>query len=315
MPRERANQTPCFAKVLIVEAKPAIGALYAERLVSWGVVAEGPGEIDGVVCGTPGHGESCREMIGRLSGEFPGNPILAIVEPERAAAAEALESGAAGVLVRCPGYLEQLGCTLVGLLRRARAERLQATLREIQKENRTLRHLVKRLEDVASHDALTGLLNRRGLEGSLHALFNSAVRYGAELSCMVIDVDGLKAVNDRLGHRAGDGLLLAVAGTLRGACRKSDVIARIGGDEFVVLLPHTPARAAVGLRERIRAGFGAAARRMLTVADLNGVVPVGLSIGVASTASEDVEDAEGLLAAADRLMYAEKSAGRGRHAA
>lgn len=315
MPHDRANQTSRFANVQIVECNPAIRSLYAERLASWGVVAGGADPIDGVVCGTPGRGEDCRETIARVSEQFPGIPMLAIVEPGTAAAAEALEAGAAGVLVRCPGYLEQLGCSFVGLIRRARAERLRATLREIQKENRTLRRLVERLEEVASHDALTGLYNRRGLEGSLHALFNAAVRYGAELSCMVIDVDGLKAVNDRLGHRAGDELLCAVAETLRCACRKSDVVARIGGDEFVVLLPHTPARAADRLRERIRAGFGAVARRVLSVAGTDGSVHVGLSIGVAGTAGAGVQDAEGLLEAADRLMYEEKSARRGRLAA
>jgi diguanylate cyclase (GGDEF)-like protein len=158
-----------------------------------------------------------------------------------------------------------------------------------------------RLARLARTDALTGLLNRRAFEERLAEEWERAVRYGGRLSLLLIDLDGLKAVNDRAGHRQGDLALRAVADGLRQDCRAVDVAARWGGDEFAVLAPATAADEALELAERVRVS---ATRTEWTV-----------SIGLSSLDPGRSETAEMLLRRADAALYAAKRRGRNRVAA
>jgi diguanylate cyclase (GGDEF)-like protein len=159
------------------------------------------------------------------------------------------------------------------------------------------------LRSLAHSDPLTGLPNRRGLNEALTGALAAA---SAErvLSVFMIDLDGFKAVNDRLGHDAGDALLVLVARRLRSLLRASDVVARLGGDEFVVMAPGLPSgNDAQGLGRKLLDGFDAPF-------DLSGqTVRVGLTIGYA-LAPFDGNDAASLLKRADAAMYAGKQAGR-----
>jgi diguanylate cyclase (GGDEF)-like protein len=158
-----------------------------------------------------------------------------------------------------------------------------------------------RLHDIASVDALTGLKNRRILAERLDEEFLRARRYGGALSVLLIDLDGLKAVNDEHGHRAGDLALCRAAGAIRSGSRASDVAGRWGGDEFVLLAPDTRVEEAWHLAERIR-GFVAAAA---------GYPHITVSVGVASAgATAPVADAEDLVRAADAALYEAKRLGR-----
>lgn len=125
-------------------------------------------------------------------------------------------------------------------------------------------------------------------------------RYRHELSLAYLDLDGFKAVNDQRGHMVGDRVLIALAGLARATARSVDTVARIGGDEFVILMPETDARAAVSLAERLRAACSRAAG--------SDAAPVTCSVGVVTfeCAPTDVEE---LLANADALMYEAKAAG------
>ncbi len=166
-----------------------------------------------------------------------------------------------------------------------------------------------RLRDAQSEaltDPLTGLFNRRGLEQQLSPLLSHARAVSGELSVLFVDLDHFKKVNDEFGHDRGDAILRLVAGTLRRLVRTVDVVARYGGDEFVVALPGTDTPTAVKVAERIREGVSTVIR-----SDGSGTVPITVTIGVSSL-SESRGRASEVIAAADQAMLNGKTSGRNR---
>jgi diguanylate cyclase len=158
-----------------------------------------------------------------------------------------------------------------------------------------------RLRRISLTDPLTGLANRRELEHRMTVERARAARDRSPLSLVLVDVDRLKAINDRGGHRMGDRALVAVADALRGSCRATDVPARLGGDEFAVLAPATAARDATQLAARLQA-------ILRLIGSIDGE-RVSVSIGVA-----DLDSAVGhdLFDAADLALYRAKADGRDR---
>ncbi len=161
---------------------------------------------------------------------------------------------------------------------------------------------------LAYHDALTGLPNRLLVEQELDLALARARRAGGAAALMFVDLDDFKEVNDRLGHAAGDRLLTAVAGRLRGVLRSTDVLARQGGDEFLVLLADLSDDAALAA-ESVGAKLLEALRNPFVVAGTE--VRTGASIGV-SLFPFDGADTEALMRHADAAMYDAKAAGGGR---
>jgi two-component system cell cycle response regulator len=156
----------------------------------------------------------------------------------------------------------------------------------------------------AMTDALTGLLNRYGLQRSMQREQAEARRYHRPLSCLLIDLDHFKTINDTYGHTAGDIALQQIAVILTKAVRGSDMVFRYGGEEFLVLLPETNLEGAAALAEKIR---------LAADAQLFGdghVFPLTLSGGVASLA--DHESGHDMIARADMALYHAKSHGRNR---
>ena len=158
----------------------------------------------------------------------------------------------------------------------------------------------RELESQANTDPLTGLGNLRNLQRELAHMLEIQKRYGHPFGVLLMDIDGLKRINDSQGHQAGDRLLMQVAMALQRSIRSVDVAARLGGDEFCVLAPEQEADAA-RCGERLAT---AVAEEVSIPAD----PPVGLSIGVVSC-PEHGDDAETLIDAADRAMYRAKAAG------
>jgi diguanylate cyclase (GGDEF)-like protein len=162
------------------------------------------------------------------------------------------------------------------------------------------------LEDLAAVDGLTGLYNRRHFEALARAEFARCQRYHRPLSMLMIDVDHFKLVNDRFGHAAGDRVLKAIAEICGAAKRDSDVLGRLGGEEFALLLPETTSEAARAFAERLRSGV----RECPVVIDGETIVAT-VSIGVAG-ATPRTSGIEALLRAADQALYEAKRAGRNR---
>ncbi len=158
------------------------------------------------------------------------------------------------------------------------------------------------LEKLADQDSLTPIANRRAFVRELTRFLAFAERYGTPSSLIYLDVNGLKAINDTHGHSAGDAALLRVANTLIANVRRSDVVARMGGDEFAVLLSHADEPTAT---EKARAIVATVESHPL---EWNGaVIPLSLAFGVHTfTGGEDTGAA---IAAADRKMYDRKNSG------
>lgn len=165
-----------------------------------------------------------------------------------------------------------------------------------------------RMVDSALRDPLTRLYNQRYFAERLDAELRFARRHGSELAVLMIDIDHFKDVNDRRGHLVGDSVLTAVALNLARAVRNEDVVARHGGEEFVVLLRATSIDAAVLLAERLRKKVEDAP----TPCEGGPPVLVTISIGAAAFPGDGLETAHDLLGAADRALYAAKQAGRNR---
>jgi diguanylate cyclase (GGDEF)-like protein len=159
----------------------------------------------------------------------------------------------------------------------------------------------RELESQANTDTLTGLGNLRHLQRQIANLLEIHKRYGHPFGVLLMDVDGLKRINDAHGHAAGDRVLMQVAMALQRSIRSVDVAARLGGDEFCVLAPHQDPETATTLARRL----ATAAREEVALPD---EPPVSLSIGVVSCPTHGA-DAETLIDTADRAMYRAKSAG------
>lgn len=161
----------------------------------------------------------------------------------------------------------------------------------------------EKLTYLAYHDPLTGLLNRRVMESILKREYIRALRYDSPLTLVFIDLNKFKAVNDTLGHHAGDELLRLTADALTREVRSSDVVARFAGDEFVILLPETVPEMAEFMMCRIQ---GLLRENPFSIGGNR--VPVGLSYGLATTGEAGIGSPECLLRRADKRLYEMKRA-------
>ena len=169
-----------------------------------------------------------------------------------------------------------------------------------------IRFGLNRARLLAETDELTGLYNMRGFTIMVDRLFAQAVRYNRPATLLMIDSDNLKAVNDAYGHEAGNRLLRLVADCIAGELRHTDVLARYGGDEFVVLLPETAADRATEVAQRILQAVASA------TLDYEGRhIQTSVSIGLACY-PEDGRSMDAIQARADRAMYQAKKQGRNR---
>jgi diguanylate cyclase (GGDEF)-like protein len=169
-----------------------------------------------------------------------------------------------------------------------------------------IRYGLTRAKLLSETDELTGIFNMRGFAVIANRLFAQAQRYARPVSFLMVDSDNLKQVNDEHGHEAGNRLLKNVVKAVQAQLRFTDVPARYGGDEFVVMLPDTPVRGALEVAERMRHAI-----EQMPFTTEAGRVPCTVSIGV-SCYPEDGRTIDALLARADRGLYLAKEGGRNR---
>jgi two-component system, cell cycle response regulator len=163
--------------------------------------------------------------------------------------------------------------------------------------------LQKKLLELSHTDPLTSLRNRRAFDERLGAAFEQARRYDRPLSLAIVDIDHFKAINDTRGHDHGDAVLRSVASTISGRTRQADFAARVGGEEFAILLPETALFEALQFGEKLRAAIAAE-----PVVDQH----VTVSIGIASFPHSNVPGTAELFRAADQALYRAKVNGRNR---
>ena len=164
---------------------------------------------------------------------------------------------------------------------------------------------IRKLEQIAYRDSLTGLGNRRFLDEQLEPLVKLARTSKTDLLCVMIDVDNFKQVNDQLGHPAGDQLLTLLGQLIRSGVREEDMACRLGGDEFVLFLSEASLERAYQFTEQLRQLFMQQAKSRFCSSPLP-----GLSIGAADLRQDGCKTGEELLAKADEQLYRVKRAGK-----
>ncbi len=220
-------------------------------------------------------------------------PILAVFEPtERQRAVKALEIGANDLLAR-PIDPEEMAARVRTLIRQKRYTDF-------------LRHNLDHSLELAVTDPLTGLHNRRYMSGQLGALVRRAASGEAPVAALLVDIDHFKRINDTFGHDMGDEVLREFAVRLATNVRAVDLACRLGGEEFVVVMPDTPLEDALRIAERLRLHISGSPFR---VNGLSEPLQVTISIGVAAT-SLPTDTQETLLKRADEAVYEAKAAGR-----
>jgi len=236
----------------------------------------------------------CRVIRERESEHLGGYTYILLLtgKQEITSIVQALEAGADDFLSK-PYDLREL------------VARIRAGARIVQLQRR-LRESNDRLAVLATTDALTGLFNRRRGREILDEQLDLLQRGKQDLSVVVVDLDRFKSVNDTYGHEAGDTLICCVAKRLRDACRMYDSVIRWGGDEFIVVCPHTSGVEISSLAERIRAAVASEPVSLDHATAIN----VTISIGTSSAASGSAIDAQALLAGADAALYEAKASGR-----
>lgn len=172
----------------------------------------------------------------------------------------------------------------------------------------TWKKIERQLRKRAQLDSLTNLLNHSTVMHSLEQELIRAKRYGLNLSCMMVDLDFFKVVNDKFGHQRGDQILKRVSMMIKNCFRRVDVVGRYGGDEFLVILPETRPSQAKCAALRLQKIFASTLFNYKKLISFR----ITLSIGIAGYPGKKIKDAKDLVALSDKAMYACKMAGRNR---
>jgi diguanylate cyclase (GGDEF)-like protein len=211
-----------------------------------------------------------------------------------------------------PEIPENASVREVQVLSQAMRQMLEAEVqhvRALEKMNEGLEAKVAErtaeLHALAMHDTLTGLPNRRALLHALPQALKRASRLRRSCAVLFLDLDGFKGVNDRFGHEEGDELLRQVGARIVNSVRKTDLVARLAGDEFVVILEMLPSPG-----DAEAAAHKILPHLQLPFALCSNIVTIGASLGVAVFLPDDIQDMAGLLARADRAMYDAKAQGK-----
>lgn len=244
--------------------------------------------------------EVCRWL--KLNSHTKGIPIVMLTSkdsiPDKVAG---LEAGADDYLPKPYNELE-LNARIYACLR------TKALQDELRQKNRQLEELLQKVELLAITDPLTEIYNRRHFETIFKKEFTRVTRYKTPLSCLMIDIDHFKRINDTYGHQTGDSVLKEIAQIISDNLRKEiDTVARWGGEEFIVLLPETKKQDALYSALRILNTISEH-----TFSGITSNEQITVSIGVAGAPDPSIDNGEKLIRAADNALYEAKNKGRNR---
>lgn len=307
-------------KVLVADDDSAVRSLVAEVLKDGGyeVLTAADGEEalrlceqsrpDLVFTDQRMPGRSGLEVLARVRELDPMTHVVIMTSyASLENAIAALKNGAYDYLLKPFEDLDLITCVARRAVQNVQLMReREQLLKSLSEQNAQLEELNSQLRDLALKDGLTGLYNHRHAQETIAAAVNVAQLEKRPVSVLFADVDHFKYYNDTYGHQKGDDVLRAIGEVLRRTCRSTDVAARWGGEEFVVLLPDTDSTGAQAQAERVRAEV-AAIRDPGQHTQPGGVLSV--SIGIASL-PENADGAASLLWQADSALYEAKRAGR-----
>lgn len=265
--------------------------------------------VMGLTCDPAG-----RRLAEFLHGRDGGEPAFALSRQAELPLPNLLHSAVAGCSFACCVYALDDGFLLVAEPQTISdlemvdsisqlTEKLGNVVRQARRRNNALRDANERATLLMHTDPLTGLGNRRYFETRLEEAISHAHRHREPLALVMADLDHFKLINDSFGHDAGDNVIEIFADVLRKLTRLEDVLARFGGEEFLMLLPHTDGERAAAFAERVRA----ATQESLPLGPAH---PVTVSLGVAELLEED--SMEGLMRRVDEALYEAKAEGRNR---
>ncbi len=174
-------------------------------------------------------------------------------------------------------------------------------------QSASVKETLRKVNLLAITDALTNIYNARYLHEQLSIETEAAKRYHTPLTCLMMDIDNFKSINDRFGHPAGDVVLATLAKIVQQSVRRVDIVGRLGGEEFLVIMPHTAQGTAFRVAERIRQAVQRWPFKLEGVA-----IPVTVSIGVACLPTAGIANKSTLMKAADNALYEAKKSGKNR---
>lgn len=297
-----------FGTVLVADALATLGELQCE-LRQWPEAIDNLRQADTVLNETQnvvGHTEVLQTLTHALSAVGRHEEALATFRRCHEMELRLRDRDAQTHLHLVEAHLKQERTTAELALARQRESELTALNERLLSIDGEREELLRELGRESREDALTGLPNRRALEERLSLEVERGLRYGRELCVVLMDVDHFKRVNDEVSHAAGDRVLQTVANVLRNQVRATDMAARLGGDELVLLLPETELARAAQVCEQLRLG--------VAECDWHGLLPEGLrpTLSVGVVVSGVGATSQSLLADADFQLYRAKHAGRNR---
>jgi diguanylate cyclase (GGDEF)-like protein len=307
-----SEHTIAKARILLAEDNPAQADVIKAFLVNDGhevvLVERGAGLLAAVEAHKPDvilldcmlSGMSGNQLCRRLkqNRNTSGIPIIMLTDKQSTSDKVAgLTSGADDCLPK-PYDDDELSALICARLR------TKSEWDNLKQKTRHLQEMLTRVETLANVDCLTGLFNRRRFETVFSTEFKKAVRYQLPLSCLMIDIDHFKRVNDTHGHAAGDEVIRDTVKIVQGSIRDVDTVARWGGEEFIIASPSTAKESAAIVGERIRKAVSSQAFQSAA----NGSVTV--SIGIAGIPDQSICTMEQLIHAADLALYEAKKNGR-----